>query len=88
MHTLPYDTLKSFAPVAIVATAPNVAVVNQDLPVKSIKELIALAKERPGKLQYASSGVGTFLHLGRRAVQAHGRRRYPARAVPAAPGRR
>src|SRR5262244_2109754 len=64
MHTLPYDTLKSFAPVAIVATAPNVAVVNQDLPVKSIKELIALAKERPGKLQYASSGVGTFLHLG------------------------
>jgi tripartite-type tricarboxylate transporter receptor subunit TctC len=64
MHTLPYDTLKSFAPVAIVATAPNVAVVNQDLPVKSVKELIALAKERPGKLQYASSGVGTFLHLG------------------------
>jgi tripartite-type tricarboxylate transporter receptor subunit TctC len=64
MHTLPYDTLKSFAPVAIVATAPNVAVVNQDLPVKSIRELIALAKERPGKLQYASSGVGTFLHLG------------------------
>src|SRR5262245_24268474 len=64
MHTLPYDTLKSFAPVAIVATAPNVAVVNQELPAKSISELIALAKERPGKLQYASSGVGTFLHLG------------------------
>ena len=64
MHTLPFDTLKSFAPVAIVATAPNVAVVNQDLPVRSINELIALAKERPGKLQYASSGVGTFLHLG------------------------
>src|SRR6266545_5100503 len=38
MHTLPYDTLKSFTPVAIVATAPNVAVVSQDLPVKSIKE--------------------------------------------------
>src|SRR5215470_3475009 len=65
MHALlPYDTLKSFAPVAIVATAPNVAVVNRELPVKSIKELIALAQERPGKLQYASSGVGTFLHLG------------------------
>jgi tripartite-type tricarboxylate transporter receptor subunit TctC len=61
---LPYDTLKSFSPVAIVATAPNVAVVNRELPVQSIKELIALAKERPGKLQYASSGVGTFLHLG------------------------
>jgi tripartite-type tricarboxylate transporter receptor subunit TctC len=64
MHTLPYDTVKSFTPVAIVATAPNVAVVNQELPAKSISELIALAKARPGKLQYASSGVGTFLHLG------------------------
>ncbi len=64
LHALPYDTLKAFAPVAIVATAPNVAVVHPDLPAKSIRELIALAKERPGKLQYASSGVGTFLHLG------------------------
>ena len=64
LHTLPYDTVKSFAPIAIVATAPNVAVVNQELPAKSISELIALAKARPGKLQYASSGVGTFLHLG------------------------
>jgi tripartite-type tricarboxylate transporter receptor subunit TctC len=63
-NTLPYDTIKSFAPIAIVATAPNVAAVSQDLPVKSISELIALAKARPGKLQYASSGVGTFLHLG------------------------
>jgi tripartite-type tricarboxylate transporter receptor subunit TctC len=64
MHTLPYDTVKSFAPIAIVATAPNVVSVNPDLPAKSISELIALAKARPGKLQYASSGVGTFLHLG------------------------
>jgi tripartite-type tricarboxylate transporter receptor subunit TctC len=64
MHTLPYDTVKSFAPIAIVATAPNVVSVNPDLPARSISELIALAKARPGKLQYASSGVGTFLHLG------------------------
>jgi tripartite-type tricarboxylate transporter receptor subunit TctC len=65
MHqTLPYDTVRSFAPIAIVATAPNVAAVNPDLPAQSISELIALAKARPGKLQYASSGVGTFLHLG------------------------
>src|SRR5215470_18270674 len=54
MHTLPYDTIKSFAPVAIVATAPNVVAVNPDLPAKSASELIALAKARPGKLQYAS----------------------------------
>jgi tripartite-type tricarboxylate transporter receptor subunit TctC len=65
MHqTLPYDTVRSFAPIATVATAPNVAAVNPDLPAQSISELIALAKTRPGKLQYASSGVGTFLHLG------------------------
>jgi len=64
MHTLPYDTVKSFAPIAIVATAPNVIAVNPELPAKSVAELIALAKARPGKLQYASSGVGTFLHLG------------------------
>src|SRR5262249_50834092 len=64
MHTLPYDTVKSFAPVAIVATAPNVVAANPELPAKSISELIALAKAKPGKLQYASSGVGTFLHLG------------------------
>jgi tripartite-type tricarboxylate transporter receptor subunit TctC len=64
MHTLPYDTVKSFAPIAIVATAPNVVAANQELPAKSISELIALAKAKPSKLQYASSGVGTFLHLG------------------------
>jgi tripartite-type tricarboxylate transporter receptor subunit TctC len=64
MHTLPYDTVKSFAPIAIVATAPNVVAANPELPAKSISELIALAKAKPGKLQYASSGVGTFLHLG------------------------
>ncbi len=64
MHTLPYDTIKAFAPIAIMATAPNVIAVNPNLPVKSVKDLIALAKEKPGKLQYASSGIGTFLHLG------------------------
>jgi tripartite-type tricarboxylate transporter receptor subunit TctC len=64
LHTLPYDHATAFAPVAIVATAPNVIAVNPDLPAKSVRDLIALAKERPGKLQYASSGVGTFLHLG------------------------
>ena len=64
LYKMPYDPLKAFAPVAILATAPNVVSVNQDLPIKSIKELIAQAKEKPGELKYASSGVGTFMHLG------------------------
>jgi len=64
LYALPYDQSKAFAPIAVVATAPNVISVNPDLPVQSVAELIALAKKQPGKLQYASSGVGTFLHLG------------------------
>jgi tripartite-type tricarboxylate transporter receptor subunit TctC len=59
-----YDPVKSFAPVALLATAPNVISVQPDLPVKSTRDLIALAKEKPGKLQYASAGVGSFMHLG------------------------
>ena len=46
------------------ALRPNVLVVNPELPVNSVKELIALAKKKPGKLQYASAGVGSFQHLG------------------------
>ena len=64
MRPLPYDTIKAFTPVAILATAPIVAVVNSDLPVKSMKEFVALARQKPGDLKYASSGVGTFMHLG------------------------
>ena len=63
LYTLPYDPVKSFAPVAMLVAAPNVVTVNPGLPVNSIKELVALAKAKPGELQYASSGVGTFLHL-------------------------
>ena len=63
LYTLPYDPAKSFAPVAMLVAAPNVVTVNPGLPVNSIKELVALAKSKPGELQYASSGVGTFLHL-------------------------
>ena len=63
LYTLPYDPLKSFAPVAMLVAAPNVVTVNPGLPVHSIKEFVALAKGKPGELQYASSGVGTFLHL-------------------------
>jgi tripartite-type tricarboxylate transporter receptor subunit TctC len=60
---LPYDPAKSFTPVALLGTGPNVLSVHPSLPVKTLKELLVLAKARPGHLQYASAGVGTFQHL-------------------------
>ena len=63
LHKVPYDPANSFAPVAILVSAPITIVVNPDLPAKSIKELVALARQKPGDLTYASSGVGTSLHL-------------------------
>jgi tripartite-type tricarboxylate transporter receptor subunit TctC len=61
---LTYDPIKSFAPISILATGPNVLVVNPELPVKDVKELLALARQKPGELDYASAGVGSFQHLG------------------------
>jgi len=60
---LPYDPLKDFEPVALVASGPYVLVVNPQLPVHSIRELIAAAKAQPGKIDYASSGNGSAQHL-------------------------
>jgi tripartite-type tricarboxylate transporter receptor subunit TctC len=60
---LPYDPANDFVPLAMVAQAPFVLIVNPDLPVHSVKELIAYAKERPGKLSYGSGGVGAPHHL-------------------------
>ena len=60
---LPYDSLRDFTPVSMVATSPNVLVTNARLPVKTVKELIALAKAQPGQLNYASSGNGSGGHL-------------------------
>ena len=60
---LPYDPLKDFASVMLVAAGPYVLVVNPQLPVKSVQELIALAKTQPGKIDYASSGNGSAQHL-------------------------
>jgi len=60
---LPYDPLVDFTPVAMLADYPFLVVVNNDLPVKSIKELIALLKSQPGKIDYASAGNGTGQHL-------------------------
>jgi len=60
---MPYDHVKDFVPVILVAGVPNVLVVNPELPVKSVPELIAYAKANPGKLNFASSGNGTSIHL-------------------------
>lgn len=60
---LGYDTVKDFAPITLIATVPNILVVNPALPVKTVKELIALAKQRPGEVLYASVGNGTPAHL-------------------------
>jgi tripartite-type tricarboxylate transporter receptor subunit TctC len=64
LHKLTYDPIKSFTPVAMFGSGTNVLAVNPDLPVHSVKELIALAKAKPGELNYASAGVGSFQHLG------------------------
>jgi tripartite-type tricarboxylate transporter receptor subunit TctC len=64
LYKLPYDPIKAFTPIAILASGPNVLVVNPELPVHSVKELLAAAKDKPGQLQYASAGIGSFQHLG------------------------
>jgi tripartite-type tricarboxylate transporter receptor subunit TctC len=63
LYKLPYDP-KAFTPVGLMATGTNVLVIHPSLPVRSVKELIALAKQQPGELQYASAGIGSFQHLG------------------------
>ena len=60
---LPYDALRDFAPVTLAATIPVVLVVHPSLPVKSVRELIPLAKAHPGQLNYASGGTGSAQHL-------------------------
>jgi tripartite-type tricarboxylate transporter receptor subunit TctC len=60
---VPYDALKDFAPVSQAVSLPNILVVHPSLPVKSVKELIAFSKARPGEIDFASAGVGTNPHL-------------------------
>jgi len=64
LYSLKYDPIKSFTPISIFATGPNVLVVNPSSPIRSVKDLLALAKQKPGELNYASAGVGSFQHLG------------------------
>ncbi|HZO03868.1 MAG TPA: tripartite tricarboxylate transporter substrate binding protein [Burkholderiales bacterium] len=60
---LPYDPVRDFAPVALVAVQPNILVVHPDVKANSVMELVALAKQNPGRLNYASSGAGAAAHL-------------------------
>src|SRR5215218_983074 len=59
-----YDALRDFAPITLLARQYNALVVHPSLPVRSVNELVALAKKNPGKLSYASSGSGSPTHLG------------------------
>lgn len=67
---LPYDTLRDFTPVILCAATPNLLVVGNEVPVKSVKELVALAKSKPGELAYASAGLGSSNHLSMEMLKA------------------
>ncbi len=64
IHKLPFDPLKAFEWVAMLGVGPNVLAVTQSLPARNVKELIALAKSKPGQIVYASTGVGSNAHFG------------------------
>src|SRR6267142_4220180 len=61
--SLPFDPVADFAPVSLVASTPNILVVYPSTPARTVKEVIALAKSRPGALNFASAGVGSSSHL-------------------------
>lgn len=63
LSKLPYDPVTDFSPISLIATAPNLLAVNPAVPVKSVQELIAYAKARPGQLRYASAGSGSAPHM-------------------------
>ncbi|MBI4193874.1 MAG: tripartite tricarboxylate transporter substrate binding protein [Betaproteobacteria bacterium] len=63
LYKLPYDVQKDFAPIIHVATTPGVLVIHPSVPAKTVKDLVALAKKRPGELNYGSAGVGAFTHI-------------------------
>ena len=63
LQKMPFDPVKDFAPITLVSRSPNILVVHPSLPVKSVKELIALAKARPGELNYGAGATGAATHL-------------------------
>lgn len=69
----PYDPVKDFAPITLVASSPNIVVVHPSLPVKSVRELITLARARPGDLNYAAGSLGAAPHLAAELFKAMAR---------------
>lgn len=63
-HKLPYDTIRDFTPITLVGSSPLILALHPSVPAKSVKELAALAKARPGQLTYGSAGIGSSGHLG------------------------
>jgi len=63
LHKLPYDPVKSFTPISQIGVGPSVLAVTPSLPVKSVKDLVGLARSRPGQLHYASAGIGGVNHF-------------------------
>jgi len=61
---LPYDSIRDFSPISLVAESPFVLIVHPSVPARNVKELVALAKARPGELTYGSAGIGSSSHLG------------------------
>jgi len=67
---LPFDPVKDFAPISLIATSPLLVVVNADSPIKTLPDLVALAKQKPGTLSYGSTGVGTPQHFAPAMLEA------------------
>ncbi len=68
---LPFQPEKDFAPISLVVTGPSIIFVHPSLPARNVKELVALAKARPGTLKYTSSGAGTLTHLAAELFKYH-----------------
>jgi tripartite-type tricarboxylate transporter receptor subunit TctC len=71
LQKIPYDPFKSFVPVILLVTVPNILVVHPSVPAKSVQELVAYAKANPGKLTYASQGVGASGHIAAELFKLH-----------------
>ena len=69
---LPYDSVRDFTPVTLIAVTPLILVVHPSLPAKTVKELIALARRHPGEISYGSSGNGTIVHLAGEMLKSMG----------------
>ena len=79
---LPHDTVKDFQPVTLIARVPNLLVVSNSLPVKTVPDLIAYLKANPDKLSYGSSGIGTFAASRHRILPDPDRHQDDPRALP------